>query len=247
MREQSLRLLDPTLRKMPTGARRAVWKLMSGTRYLEAQKLKNAVVDNYTLKSFIETKTLFIHIPKAAGIAINEHLYGNYGWGHNKYSDYQLAFTDQELDEFYKFTIIRNPWSRLYSAYSFLMKGGMNAEDTQWRDEHLTPFKDFNDFVMNWLTEKNIYTGIHFVPQYEFLIDNSGTIKADYIARLETLDKDLISICERLGKQPMIPKKNTTEGRKQEYFDVYTPESIEKVSHIYARDISEFNYSFHLI
>jgi len=46
----------------------------------EFNRLRNKKGD-YTLEGFDRLKCIYIHIPKAPGIAINKALFGNYGAG----------------------------------------------------------------------------------------------------------------------------------------------------------------------
>ncbi|WP_299228475.1 sulfotransferase family 2 domain-containing protein [uncultured Psychroserpens sp.] len=199
----------------------------------------------YSLNVFDYYRCIFIHIPKAAGISFNMSLFGNYGGGHRDLKFYEEKYPKRTFNDYYKFTIVRNPWDRLYSAYTFLKKGGFDAIDKAWADEHLNQFNSFEDFVLNWVTKANVYKKIHFMPQYEFLIDVSGELNMDYIGRFETIETSYKDIAAYLGIDTVLEKRNITKNKKQ-YFEQYTEKMITIVSDVYQRDIEEFGYTFRL-
>lgn len=61
-------------------------------------------------------KLLFIHIPKNAGTSITKSLEME-NQGHVAALHYKRNLED--FDEFFKFTVIRNPWDRVVSCYEF--------------------------------------------------------------------------------------------------------------------------------
>lgn len=64
-------------------------------------------------------KCIFLHVPKAAGISISKTLFGNLGPCHITYDWFEQNLGLVTIKAYYKFTFVRNPWDRLYSAYSF--------------------------------------------------------------------------------------------------------------------------------
>ena len=118
----------------------------------------------YSTLAYDYYSCIFIHIPKTAGISVTQALFGNYADGHTTIKNYKKKFLPQTVEKYFKFTFVRNPYDRLYSAYNFLKKGGMNAEDKQWADSNISEYNDFEDFVFNWLTKENAYGRTHFVP-----------------------------------------------------------------------------------
>jgi hypothetical protein len=198
--------------------------------------------NGYGFKSFDEKKAIFVHIPKCAGISVCKSLFGNLGGGHNTLEQYTYIFSPKELSSYFKFTFVRNPWDRLVSAYHFLQKGGISNEDKHFFDVHLAKYKDFDDFVINWINKENIMRGLHFRPQWSFIYDKRQKITVDFIGKFEDIDKDFNFVCQKLGVDIIIEKTNVTERRP--YQKYYSEETKEIVRNVYQRDIEEFGYIF---
>ena len=194
------------------------------------------------MNSFYESKTIFIHIPKTAGISLVKSIFGDVTLeGHRSVSYYKQVFKNRYSD-FFTFTIVRNPWDRLYSSYKFLQKGGINIHDKNAFETHLSIYKDFEDFVINGLNEKIISKITHFIPQHEFICDKNGEIIVDYVGKFENLNKAVDKINDILKSEFKIEHHNKTN--KKNYKDIYTTEMIVKVNQIYQKDIDIFEYNF---
>lgn len=187
-------------------------------------------------------RCIFIHIPKAAGTSVVQTLFGE-GSRHLRYSEYEQA-NPRKFREYFKFTFVRDPWSRLYSAYGFLKKGGMNEMDRQWANDNLSKFTDFDSFVKRWVTPENIRGWVHFYPQHYFICDDALDLKMDFVGRFEQIDRDVAVVQRQLGLpiQPM-DKVNVT-NRTELTIPVYTQETRDIVSQVYAKDIDLFQYEF---
>lgn len=187
-------------------------------------------------------RCIFIHIPKAAGTSVARTLFGE-GSRHLRYAEYEQA-NPRKFAEYFKFSFVRNPWSRLYSAYTFLKNGGMNDMDRRWAEEHLVGFADFNSFVKGWVTPANIGSWVHFYPQHYFICDDALNLKMNFIGRFETLDRDFAQVQQRLGiPVKPLPHINLT-AVQDSYLDHYSEESQEIVASVYAEDINLFSYCF---
>ena len=153
---------------------------------------KNLNKKGTLLHSFSEKKQIFIHIPKTAGISVVKSFFGDITLeGHRSVWFYKQVL-GKDLSEFFIFTFVRNPWDRLYSAYKFLQKGGINIHDKNAFDMYLSEYNDFEDFVLNGLNEEILFEITHFIPQHEedvgafieFLgVDFSGNIYSEEVAR----------------------------------------------------------------
>lgn len=187
-------------------------------------------------------RCIFIHIPKAAGTSVAMTLFGE-GSRHLRYREYEQA-NPRKFAEYFKFSFVRNPWSRLYSAYSFLKKGGMNEMDRRWAEEHLACFNDFDSFVKEWITPENIRSWIHFYPQHYFICDDALNLKMDFVGRFETLNQDFAHVQHQLSMPVTpLPHINPTAGQDS-YVDHYSDEARAIVASAYRDDIRLFSYEF---
>jgi hypothetical protein len=198
--------------------------------------------DGYSLKPFVEKKAIFVHIPKCAGVAVSKSLFGGLGGGHNTMEDYTRLFTPSELSHFYIFTLVRNPWDRLVSAYFFLKNGGMTEADNNFYMENIINFESFEEFVINWVNKDNIWLGQHFRPQWSFIHDKRNKVTVDFIGKVENMDTDFKVVCQQLGVDIAIEKMNVS--KRNNYQEYYTDKMKVIVSEVYDRDIKEFGYVF---
>ena len=198
---------------------------------------------NSLLNAFISQKAVFVHIPKTAGISLVKSIYGeNVERGGHRKITHLSKLMPGSIKDYFTFTIVRNPWDRLYSAYKFMINGGINQHDKNAYKLHLSSINSFEDFVMNWLQEDNLKHIIHFYPQSWFLKNNSEKIEIDFIGRFEHLSSDFAIIANKLGVESKLRYLN--KGNKGSYKSVYNQKMIEKVKLIYKEDIELFNYIF---
>ena len=103
-------------------------------------------------------KLAFFHVPRTGGTslikAFGEHCnfvsqLGVHESLSNLYAEH-LKNSDV-LGSYYKFAFVRNPWDRLYSAFCYLNKGGINFDDTRVANIYIHPYNsDFKGFVRSY-------------------------------------------------------------------------------------------------
>ena len=183
---------------------------------------------NSLLNAFINKKAIFVHIPKTAGISLINSIYGeNVERGGHRNITHLTKLMPGSINDFYTFTIVRNPWDRLYSAYKFMMNRGINQHDENAYNLHLSSIDTFEDFVMNWLKKDNLKHIIHFYPSLGFLKNKSDEIEIDFIGRFEYLSSDFSKIANKIGVVNKL--KHLNKGDKGSYKRVYSKEMIQKV------------------
>ena len=210
-------------------------------KYAKSQQNK-IFIEGTLLNAFYKSKTIFIHIPKTAGVSLVKAIFGDVSFeGHRSFYFNSIALNIKN-EKYFSFTFVRNPFDRLYSAYKFLQNGGMNHLDKLVFQKHLSEFNDFEDFILNGLNRKLIYKITHLIPQHEYLCDNKGSILVDFVGRFEDLERDILLLSTILSKDIKLSHHNY--NKKLDYREAYTSEMINKVNQIYQKDIDIFKYTF---
>lgn len=238
--------------RLSNAARAAVRRAMVSTpalrgyyrRHAWRRMAKGTATPGYTFKPFLDHRCVFVHIPKAAGIAIAKSLFGNMAGGHWTVQQYEYIFRKvlrvRDFDQYFKFTFTRNPWDRVVSAYFFLRSGGWNTSGLP--EYPVRDFTLFSDFVKNWLTEENARSVLHFRPQVDFVRDRYGHVGVDFVGRMESLEEDFEYVRRRLGIEAQLARTN--QSQHLAYQDLYDDKSKEIVRSVYHSDIEVFGYSF---
>lgn len=134
-------------------------------------------------RKVIETGILFIHIPKTGGVSISKQLYDGL-IGHKGYHYYKKRFSRKQYIDLYKFSIVRHPYSRFISSYSFLQNGGLTTYDRKIA-KFINNYENIDSFLkQNYMTLKRI---LHFKSQHKFIFRNSNKQVND-IFKIEELN-----------------------------------------------------------
>lgn len=196
----------------------------------------------YSLASLEQTGSIFVHIPKCAGISIATALYGNLGGGHLTLRQYATAFPPGAFLNYFKFAVVRNPWDRLVSAYHFLKGGGLTEKDSSFFQRELAVFSDFSEFVNGWVSRDNIWKWHHFRPQTHYLNPVLGQFGIDFVALMENLPSDFAIISKRVGGGANLPVKN--KSKRRPYAEYYEGRTRRIVADVYRDDIATLGYHF---
>ena len=192
-------------------------------------------------------KLVFIHIPKTAVTAITES-------PEVKFESLNGHFTRQETkmslaskcDEYFKFTVVRNPWDRVVSNYKYsrMIKSYWHSNDGSTKyskhvDYDVCSKLSFEDCVK--LLQKNPNSLRHqgWKPQYPYVCDADKNIVVDKVFDYSDLDGD-----EFKKIIPKMERINVSQGGKESYKDYYNDELIDIVSEFYKEDIKIFNFKY---
>ena len=232
--------------KLPYNLRRLLHVTCAPGSFRYLHRMRKAWPENLnnpSLKPFCDTQSIFVHVPKAAGISVGFSLYGRKTGDHRTIADYKLCFGKKEFDSFFKFTFVRNPWDRLLSAYMYLKGGGRNESDYKWSVKYLSSYTTFEAFVTDWVNKDNIRLGLHFRPQFEFLCDEDGVPEVDFVGYYESINSDYEYIKQKIGSGGKLTSNNKTSNKK-DYRQYYSDRTIAIVESVYSDDIRIFGYTF---
>lgn len=223
-----------------------------------------------------EYQCLFVHVPKTAGQSVEQFFMDRMGldWdndraqvllgdnpdrtrgtqklAHLSADEYVRCgfLTRAEFEGAYKFSFVRNPYSRLVSEYLY---------------RNYFDHRSFRDFVLNKLPQPGWDDRYrHVMPQYDMLHDGDDRLLVDFVGRFESLQSDFDRICAHLGiEDSELPHRNASdkrsrnfkrrlrnalfrngENQKRHYTEFYDDETRAAVSAYYRRDIETFGYSF---
>ena len=196
-------------------------------------------------RSVSDLGCIFIHIPKCAGNAVQKSLFGEVVFGHQTIRQYQVALPKVTYQNAWKFTIVRDPFERVVSAWRFLKAGGLHKHDADYFAENLSRYASFDHFVNDWLVYQDLdQCGCtHFKTQLHYLRNLRGEVAMDSIIKLSDLSDEYPELRNRLGGDEL-KVHNKTEGEDIDYRKFYNSnETLKNISTIYAEDIQELSYA----
>ena len=177
-------------------------------------------------------KWAYIHIPKTGGTSISSVL--------DKIQDTErITMHDSiralnRVEGYFIFTFVRNPFTRLLSAYQHALRKG----------EHTTTFSDF--------LKLDLSSNIWMMPQYYFITAGANEKrKVSFIGKYEDLNKDISYVFNKLNINSQLPHLNSNpiykrhpNLKQQNYYkSFYTEEWMKDwVRERYKNDFKIFNY-----
>jgi hypothetical protein len=187
---------------------------------------------------------LFLHIPRTAGTSIASWIrdrdvsYIDYKEYDSNNGHLGLGLLKSQLSMPYKsFTVVRNPWDRLVSAYFHTIF----LQDTH--ESYKFSISTFEDFIFKLKTGLSIGNPNLYQLQVDWI-----TSPLDYILKYENLAQEFTVIQDYVGNTDPLPIENTREEfssvKKLPYQEYYNNNTRKTVEEICQKDILEFGYTF---
>jgi hypothetical protein len=161
---------------------------------------------------------------------------------------YRIA---RDYSDYFKFAIVRNPWSRLVSCYNDKIGYERGHVYDRFDNPFITYLKRMGVWEEDMSFERFVHVVCeipdpsaegHFRSQHAFLTDQKGSLLVDFCGRVEQLDTDFRVIANRMGIQTDLPRIRA--GKAADYRTYYTPETARLVAKRYERDIELLRYTF---
>jgi len=156
-------------------------------------------------------------------------------WKHASLRDAEGLISTEEMQSLFVFTLVRNPWDRVLSYYSWLQ--GQNFDHPA---VGLAQSLDFGAFVAH----PQVLGAIRAQPYASYVVDPDGAECCNLYLRLEHLDDDLPRLEAALGvKLGPLPHTNRSE-RPKTYREAYDESTRRLIETAAAADIARFGYAF---
>ena len=169
---------------------------------------------------------------------------------------------EEDYNNRFKFTFVRNPWGRLLSSYTSIYRSreGRRQKLVTYEDA-ISPEK-FNEWAVDVLTNRIVdkcsrkyptcdHQRIIHWPCLDWITDKDGKIIVDFVGKHETLEEDykkVLSLIEARVTCPMpryIPLKRVNVSNQGfDYKHYYSDETRDLVSKHFEKDIEAFGYEY---
>lgn len=172
-------------------------------------------------------KFMFFGNHKVALVSVNRGVLKDRVILYKSHKDtYDKIFDNYPIEKAFKFTIVRNPFSRVRSAFFYTRAENRLKKNRKFRDFIKTDFKDLGTSI-----------DIHFHEMHPNAFFN-GKQFVDYIAKLENIKNDWKVIAKNIGCQSYLP--NIHPGLKYKY--KLDNEAIQIIANVYSKDLKYFGY-----
>jgi hypothetical protein len=184
-------------------------------------------------------KCIFVHCQKCAGEAIEFSLSGKSDRGyrgdmyegspekHFSVNQYIERHGESIWRNYFTFSFVRNPWSRVISWI-------------RYRDKR---YNLYNDEINTTIIKRELERHHLASNSYFELLSLNTPDSIDFIGRFETLQEDFNTICDKIGiPQQKLPHIN--KSKHKHYTEYYDEETKQIVAEKYAKDIEYFGYEF---
>jgi len=156
-------------------------------------------------------------------------------WKHSRLTDIYGLVTQEQIESYFVFTIVRNPWDRMVSYYHWLKEQKFNHPAVGIAQDN-----SFADFLINPIIQDSLQND----ATRNYVSDSNGVEQCEMYLRLEALPQDTDRLEQALGiKLAVLPHDNRS-NRDMDYAGYYDAYSKSVVETAFADDISRFDYKF---
>ena len=153
------------------------------------------------------------------------------GHGHISFAEVRPFLGEEAFQRYFKFAFVRNPFDRFvsYCAFATSREGSFDRDPKRVMRHFLFTAPPTNHII--------------FRPQHLFVTDQSGSLQADMLGKVEEMQASYDAIAARIGL-PTTALDHANRSRRGDYRDYYDQELIDGVAKIYARDLALFGYDY---
>ena len=155
-------------------------------------------------------------------------------WKHSTLVDIEGVVTHDEMQDWFVVTLVRNPWDRMVSYYSWA-----RGQSFDHPVVGLAKSLEFGHFAK----EPVVLRSLKANPVASYTTDSRGVDHANLVARLEHLETDLKPFWDHLRFELVIPHLNQSE-RERDYRSYFDADNRDAVAEVCQGDIEKYGYCF---
>ena len=156
------------------------------------------------------------------------------------------------FNEYFTFTLTRNPWSREYSMYKY-RRSRLDANITENNFRQLSEQRQrklracikhssFKSYFLEKCDNKNRSDSI------KRFLTIDGKLAVKYMAKLENLNESLLFLSEKIGISPYdFPHLNERNHSRKKLYEIYDYEMVKASLELFRWEIKNLDYTFNSI
>ena len=214
-------------------------------------------------------KFIFVHVMKTAGTSVsaaidpylrwNDVAIGGTRFGEQMQPAFRERFglhkhsTASEIRDmvgagvwssYFTFTVVRHPYDRIVSLYTWLHKTLRNArpDATEWSWPVATAFGESEGFS-GFIRHEQFRKSLGGRPQAEWTCDDGGHCIVDFVGRFEDLDAARMTISNRIGVNLEPFERHNASTERTRRADFFSGEADYDYLHkLHEKDFELFGY-----
>jgi hypothetical protein len=211
------------------------------------------------IKRICKNKFWFVDIPRTSSSSIKVELYNQFGCAYGKEnvhdaelaneqvfadhltaSHFQSIMGEKNWKNIFSFTIVRNPFERALSIYSYRKKQQSIPSDWSFDDYVVELEKKFKGESSQYF----VYPP-HYIDQSSFICDGNNILIVDKVIRFENRMQGLTEVAKEINCSSL-GFIHTQESNKNsdKYKSIYSASSKKIIENLYAKDLELLGYSY---
>ncbi len=156
-------------------------------------------------------------------------------WKHSTLRNIYGLVDQTQIEDYFVFTLVRNPWDRMVSYFHWLQDQNFDHPAVG-----LAKTLDFSQFLNHPMT----CSALENSPYGSYVLDENGVERCDAFVRIEYFEADFAPVQQHLGFDVGVLTRVNTSGRERRYAGYYSPADRAFLGRICATDIARFGYRF---
>lgn len=197
---------------------------------------------------YAEKKLMAAPIPKVASRTLKQMIGDLSGHAEGGEIECRPEEIRPQYPDFYIFSLVRNPWSRIYSCWKDKIQDAYTPGKVSIlsRFPSLRPFMPFEEFV-EWLSTpagSDAYADRHWMSQLCHLDAGGGAVLCNHVGKMEQIEDAFEEVERQTGVMLPRTKRQNAKTTEAEYLGAFSDRARRIVEMRYGDDIEAFGYTF---